>query len=144
MPIISITDIHRRIYEETVEVITREESALVDSAIESAIDEAKMYLHKFDLTALFGVGGTPATVTSSKLKNVCVSLAVWELIQLGQGGIDYEIARNNRKDALTFLKDIQGGKAQPDGWTYKDTTGETVPDGNSIYYTSNPKRKHHL
>lgn len=143
MPIITVTDLYRRIYEEIVDEITRDDNEKAVKAIDGAIDEAKMYLSKFDLVALFGKDVAPviaATVQSTFLENICLDIAVWQLIKLGCPNINYDSAKSDYEMARSKLKDIQGGKAQPDGWPYKDTTGLTAAPGNSIYSSSNKKR----
>ena len=141
MPLITATDIYSRIYEEIADAITREESDLVDRAIDRSITEVKMYLSRWDLLALFGDDVTEPTVTDTFLKDLCVDIAVYRLVLLGNPNIKFETAKECYKESVRTLEKLQAGKMQPTGWPYKDTTGETAPQGDSIFSHSNPKRR---
>ncbi len=144
MAIINIQDIYSSVYEEIVTEITREETELVDRAITRATDEAKMYLSRWDLMALFGDDDTAPTVNDTFLKDICVDIAVYRLVLLGAPNIKLETAKEGYKDAVRSLEKLQAGRMQPDGWPYKDTTGETAPNGNSIEWSSNARRRNHF
>ncbi len=144
MPLITIEDLNRRIYEEIVTEITREEESIAQKAIDAAIDEAKLYLSKFDLTALFGSGDDAATVESPLLQNIVIDIAVWNLIKLGNPNIQYEPTLKTYEMARKTLGEIQKGNGQPDGWPYRDTTSATAAPGNSVTYSSNSKRSNHF
>ncbi len=141
MPLITPTDIYNCIYEEIVDEIVREQNNITLRAIDGAIEEAKMYLSKYDLAALFGTPDTEPSVTAIFLKNICVDLAIWQLIRLGNPNIRYEDAKFNYESARQKLRDIQSGKAMPDGWPYRDTTNDTTPNGSAVEWTSQPKRR---
>ncbi|NDC40419.1 MAG: DUF1320 domain-containing protein [Chitinophagia bacterium] len=148
-------DINSRLYNEITTEITRGDEELINRAIKAAIQEAKGYLAKFDLVALFGIdavpldqsdpnAGTPPTVDDLFLKNLCVDIAVWTLVKLGNPSIQYAPAKEIYDAAISTLKSIQKGTFQPDGWPYKDTTNETAPQGDAISYSSNTKRTPHF
>ena len=145
-PIVSYDDIYSRIYEEIIDEITREQTSLLDRAISTAIQEVKGYLSRFDLTQLFGDGTNNATVQSTWLNTICVDVAVYRLVLLGNPNIKFEVAKETYDSARDTLKSIQKGFIMPvddtnKPWPYKDTTGETAPQGDSVYIRSNPKRR---
>ena len=145
-PIILPADLGSVMYAEVITEITRDDGgALATEAIATAIQEVKMYLSRYDLVQLFGdpVANTAATFTDVYLTRLCKDVALWHLIELANPNINYESARTRYEQAVESLKRIQSGKAEPDGWPYKDTTGETAPRGDLIVKTSNPPKSLH-
>jgi hypothetical protein len=143
MPIITPTDLEACLYPEVIAEVTRDENALTERAIATAEQEAKMYLGRYDLTALFGTESAAPTVNDAYLKSIVQHLACWHLLRLSNTGVDYGVLRTAYQDAVSALKTIMTGQAQPDGWPYADVQGGEVPaDGNSINWSSNPRRNH--
>ena len=143
MPIITPSDLATNIYPEIITEITRTDNTITTRAIDTAIQEAKMYLARFDLVQLFGAGITPPAVRDEYLKSLVKDLACWHLLRLSHVGIDYAAYRTAYEDAIGSLKNIMTGQAQPQGWPYADTTGEETPEGDSISWSSNPKRNNY-
>jgi phage gp36-like protein len=143
MPIITQADLATNIYAEIITEITRSDNTIADRAIDTAVQEAKMYLSRYDLPQLFGTDTTSPAVQDEYLKSLVKDLACWHLLRLSNTGIDYSVARTAYQDAISSLKNIQSGQAQPEGWPYADTTAETAPQGDSISWTSNPKRNNY-
>ncbi|MBA3828722.1 MAG: DUF1320 family protein [Taibaiella sp.] len=141
MPIITPSDLSTHIYPEIVSEITRTDNTIVTNAINTAVHEAKMYLSRYDLVALFGTDTTAPTVTDQYLQSIVKDITCWHIIRLSNVNVDSSLYRNNYYDALEALKNIMKGNANPDGWPYKDTTAESVPDGDSISWTSNDQRE---
>ena len=140
MPIISQADLATNIYAEIITEITRADSTIADRAINAAISEAKMYLARYDLVQLFGTGSTEPVVQDEYLKSLVKDLACWHLLRLSNAGVDFTAYRTAYQDAISTLKNIMAGQAQPAGWPYLDTTTETAPEGDAINWNSNPKR----
>jgi len=140
MPIITSTDLATNIYAEIITEITRADTTITDRAINAAILEAKMYLGRYDLLQLFGTDTTSPPVQDEYLKTLVKDLACWHLVRLSNTGIDYTAYRTAYQDAVTALKNIQSGQAEPQGWPYQDTRSETAPPGDAISWHSNPKR----
>jgi hypothetical protein len=119
MPIITADDIYSRIYQEIVDEITRDESALTDRAISAGISETKGYLSRFDLVQLFGndIADPPvaATIADDFLKNLCIDISVWRLVLLGNPNIKYEPAKATYEFAVATLKNIQKDHAKYSG-----------------------------
>jgi hypothetical protein len=140
MPIISQADLATNIYAEIITEITRADSTIADRAINAAISEAKMYLARYDLVQLFGTDSTEPVVQDEYLKSLVKDLACWHLLRLSNAGVDFTAYRTAYQDAISTLKNIMAGQAQPAGWPYLDTTTETAPEGDAINWNSNPKR----
>lgn len=144
MPIITQADLATNIYAEVIDEITRSDNTITERAIAAAIQEAKMYLARFDLLQLFGTDDETPSVRDEYLSSLVKDLACWHLLRLSNVSIDYSVFRTAYQDAITVLKSIMAGQVQPQGWPYVQNTGtEPVPDGDSIDWTSNPKRNNH-
>jgi hypothetical protein len=141
MPIITQADLATNIYPEVIDEITRADATIVANAINTAVQEAKVYLAKYDLDQLFGSKDTEPTVTDAYLSSLVKDLTCWHLLRLSNVSIDYAVFRTAYEDAIAALKSIMAGQAQPQDWPYRDTaTADTPPDGNAISWSSNPRR----
>jgi Protein of unknown function (DUF1320) len=143
MPIITSADLATNIYGEIITEITRADTTITDRAITAAMQEAKMYLNRYDLLQLFGNESTPPEVQDEYLKSLVKDLACWHLLRLSNTNVDYSALRTGYQDAIAVLKNIQSGCAAPEGWPYADTTSETAVPGDSISWSSNPKRNNY-
>lgn len=140
MPIITATDLGTNIYPEIIEEITRSDSRIADRAITTAVQEAKMYLVRYDLEQLFGSDITDATIRDEYLNRLIKDIACWHLIRRSNTGIDYAVFRTAYEDAIAALKNIMSGQAQPQGWPYLAPRDNSIPKGDAINWSSNPKR----
>jgi hypothetical protein len=140
MPIISPADLSTNLYAGTIDEITRSDASITQRAINAAIQEAKMFLTRFDLVQLFGTDTDGPSVPDEYLKSLVKDIACWHLIRLSSTGVDQATCRQAYQDALAALKSIQAGQAQPAGWPYATTSPYTAPSGDAIAWSSNPKR----
>ena len=127
--IIAPADLNSVIYPEIQDQITRSDGgAIATEAIDTAIQEVKMYLTRYDLTALFGdpVANTAATFSDSYLKRIIKDIATWRLLQLANPNYLYESAKGLYDQAIDSLKRIQRGAADPQ-WPYATKTESTAP-----------------
>jgi hypothetical protein len=144
MPIITQADLATNIYEEVVNEITRSDNTITDRAIATAIQEAKMYLFRYDLLQLFGTDDTEATISDEYLNSLVKDIACWHLLRLSNVSVDYAVFRTAYEDAIASLKSIMGGQAQPQGWPYAEVAiSEDVSDGDNVSWNSNPKRNNY-
>lgn len=139
MPYLTIDELNTHMYAENIGDITRDDDTIVQSAIDTALDQVKTLLSKYDLMQLFGDDSTPPTVTSLYLKKMVKDVAVWELINLGNPNISYEHVKGRYEFAMKELEKIQAGKLVPK-WPYLETTGLTYPKGDGVSYIAQPKR----
>ncbi len=140
-PIVTPAELNN-IYPEIITEITRNDGgALATEAIDTAIEEIKMYLTRYDMIQLFGdaANAIAASFTNAYLSRIVKDIAVWHLIQLANPNIDYEIYKHRYEEHIASLRRIQKGDADPK-WPYLDTTGEAAPQGDSVSAFSNPKR----
>ncbi len=143
MPIITTTDLETNLYPEVIAEITRADATIAERAIATAVQEAKMYLSRYDLIQLFGTDTVAATIEDEYLESLVKDLACWHLLRLSNTGVDYTVFRTAYQDAIAALKNIMSGQAQPQGWPYADTSATgTPPEGNSISWSSNERRNY--
>jgi len=143
MPIITPDDLSSNIYADVLAEITRGNNDIVANAITAAEQEAKMYLTRYNFDALFGSDTTQPTVTDAYLKSLLRDIACWHILRLATASVDYAAFRSAYEDAITMLKAIRDGDAQPEGWPYADTVNETAPDGDTVSWSSNPRRNNY-
>ena len=144
MPLITPSDLSTHIYAEVINEITRADSTLVTKAIDTAIQETKMYLSRYDLVQLFGTDTIAPTVQDEHLKSLVKDITCWHLIRLANVNVHYDVFKNAYKDAIKTLKSIMKGAVSPDGWPYKDTSTESFTEGSSISWQSQQKRENYF
>lgn len=143
MPLIAQSDLGTHIYAEVLNEITRNNTSLADKAIAAAESEAKMYLARYDLLALFGDEHNPPQVQDEFLKHLLKDMACWYIIRLANPVIEYKSFREAYDRAIATLEKIMQGLANPDGWPLKEIATDILPDGTSISWSSNPKRNNY-
>jgi phage gp36-like protein len=147
-PLITRTNLENLINAEVIDEITRGDGTKITTAIDSAIQEAKMYLTRYDIIRLFGDkpdnGGldVPPSFTDAFLNDICTSIACWRLVKLCNANILFESMKLFYDEALDSLKRIQKGLADPK-WPYQDNTGEAdhTPASDQVTIKSNPLRE---
>ena len=137
-------ELKTHVYEEIVNEITRDDDDIITQAIQTAIDEAKGYLTRFDLEAIFD---DPEPDERNRMLLATIKdLAAWHLIKLANPNIDIEFRRMLYEDALRWLKGVQKGDIDvalptPDNTDDEGVIGES--DG-AVKWKSNPKRNNHF
>lgn len=140
-PIIAATDLEQLIYANVIAEISRNDTGKVARAITTAIQEVKMYLTRYDLAQLFGDpdADTAATFSDDYLKQMCIEVAAWNLIKLGNANVNYEAIKNLYEATIESLKRIQKGLSDP-RWPYNDTTTNTAPPSDQVTIIANTPR----
>jgi phage gp36-like protein len=140
-PYLVIEDFNTHIYNEIIAEIIRGDADIADKAIQEAIALAKSYLSRFNLVQLFGTESENPVVKDENLKARVKDIAVWRMVRLANPNLTIEIARANYEDAIAWLKDVQSGKADPEGWPYKEDDAATnFSEGNTTSIISKPTR----
>jgi phage gp36-like protein len=140
MALLIIADFRTHIYPEITEVITRSDDTILTIAIANAESEAKSYLNRFDITAMF-VTGNP----DQWLKSLVKDLACWHLIKLANPNINLEIFRTSYEDAKKYFKDVMLGNVEPQGWPLRvDDAVTTFDESGHISSSSNTKRNNYF
>jgi hypothetical protein len=143
--IITKENLTTHIYEEIIDEISRATDDIVNKAISAGIGEAKSYLSKYNLTILFGSSDPDITTTfeDDNLIAKTVDIICWQFIRLSNPNIELALFRTAYEDALKWLRDVQSGRAEPDGWTYKTVDAEGFDEGSSVTFGSNRKLHQH-
>ena len=88
MPLITPVDLSTHFYPEVINEITRNNDNIITSAINTAVQEAKLYLSRFDLLQLFGTDTTDPEQKDPLLQQLLKDIAAWHLIRLSNPGSD--------------------------------------------------------
>lgn len=144
MAYLVIGDLNTHLREEIIDKITRNDDTIVDQCIEQAIQEAKGYLGKYDLDALFDPDND-SFVDDPLLKQKVKSIACWYIVQLANPNVSIEMMRTGYEDAIDkYFKEIQKGNIDPPGWVYKTDDEDTGRvEGSGFYSSYNTKRTNH-
>lgn len=143
MPYLVKADLASHSYIENIDEITRDDDTLITKAIDAAVSMVKGYLSRFNRTKLFDSTAT-GFVADENLKSKAKDIACFNLLTLCNVNINYEVFDNLNKLAISWLKDVQSGKVDPEGWPYKDDDTETdYPEGNTVSMITNTKRSNH-
>lgn len=144
MPVITTSELDTHIYTEVLNEIVRNNTALADKAIATAESEAKMYLGRYDLLALFGDTQSAPLVHDEFLKHLLKDMACWYIIRLANPVIDYRSFRDAYENAIRTLEKIMEGQANPPEWPLKDLPADDIPETSAISWSSNPKRNNYF
>lgn len=135
---ITVEELKTHLYQENIEVISRQDDTLVTAAIDGAIQEARGYLGDYDRNAVFSATGSDR---NALLLIFVKDIAVWHFVNLCNAGTDLELRQDRYNRAVDWLKAVQKGDVSPD--LPRATDEEGNPSG-GITYGSNPKRDQHF
>lgn len=122
---------------DNIDVITGNDDTIVESAIDSAVSEAKGYLNDFDIDAIFSAtGASRNTLLLTFIKDI----AVWHFMTLSNYQADVEFRKTRYERAIAWLKSVMKGDVVPD--LPKRVTSDDKPA--RIIWGSNPKKGLHF
>ncbi len=133
-------ELKTHLYDEVVNEITRNDDSIIDDAINTAIDEMKGYLSKYDVATC--IDNVPPDSRNKKLLSVCKDIAAWQLINLCNVTINYDVRRDLYEDAIKWLAGVQAGKIVPD--LPLAVVGSSTTPVSPIKWSSNAKRNNHF
>lgn len=144
MAYLTTTDLKTHLYEEITNAIVDGDSSIIQDGIDTAMDEARGYLTKFDLDAEFNT--IPAADRNKKLISVIKDIAAWEIICLANPNIEIDFRLQRYEFAVNWLKMVQAGKIAPNlplpaPSTSSSTNGGAGGTNGTIKWDSNPKRR---
>lgn len=143
MAYLIISDLTTHLRTEIIDKITRETDSIANTAISAAIAEAKSYLGKYNLDALFD-DGHASFVNDPNLKMKVKDLACWHLVKLANPNVNVSMFRTAYEDAISWLESIMKNQADPAGWVYKTDDEDTDRvEGQGFFSTSNAARTNH-
>ena len=132
---ITTSEIFTHLFSETVQAISGDDDRLLQMAIDAAIAEAKGYLHRYDVQAIFNAeddSRNPLLVYWIK------DIAVWHYINIANPGVDYQVRERRYNAAIAWLKGVQRGDIVPDLPTFENVNTSVWLIG------SNPRRTQHI
>ena len=134
---ITLEEIKTHLYDEQIEAISGTDDTILTAAIDGATQEAKGYLHKFDIPAIFGVVG----VARNALLVIFVKdIAIWHYINLANPGTDYKSRQDRYNRAVSWLKSVQAGEVVPD----LPLAEQAENTAGSVSWNSNVKRENYI
>lgn len=133
-------ELKTHLYEEVANEITRNDDSIIGDAIDTAIDEIKGYLTKYDTVACID-NVTPQN-RNKKLLSICKDIASWQLITLCNVNIDYDKRKELYELAIDWLVKVQKGNTVPN-LPLLNQPSTTTPVSN-VKWRSNPKRNNHF
>lgn len=138
---LSITELESHLYRESIDVISREDTAPILAAIDAAIAEAEGYLGAYDRKRIFSAEGDER---NPLLLLMVKDIAVWHFVNLCNAGVELDLREKRYDRAIEWLRGVQRGEIKPtlpiidaDNDGKPDTAGEYI-------FGSNPKRNQHF
>ena len=123
---VTADEISNIVYQETIDLITEQDSVIVMQAIAAAEEEVKSYLRgRYDVDAIFlrsvetvtdESTGQTSTVDrrNAMLVEIVKVIAVWHVIMLCNADMIYDQWRERYDRAVTYLKAVSKGDVSPD------------------------------
>lgn len=134
---ITIDELKTHLYVEQIEAISGTDDTIITAAIDAAISEAKGYLHKYDLSAIFSAAGDDR---NKLLVLFLKDIAIYHYINLANPGTDYKERKDRYTRAIAWLEAVQAGQVVP------DLPLATQPDNTmgGVTWSANPKRENYV
>lgn len=130
MPFITNTDFQTVCDPNTLEVINQADPDNLARAIGYAIEEVSSYLRsRYDVQKAFAQEGTDR---NPQLVMILCDVALYHLVAWLPKRIGFEIRETRYNNAISWLKDVQSGKASPHLPPLTDDIGNDI--GNPIRY----------
>lgn len=115
---------------QTLEVINQADADNLERAIGYAMEEVASYLRsRYDINKAFSQEGTER---NAQLVMILCDVALYHLVAWLPKRIGFEIRETRYNNAISWLKDVQSGKATPDLPPLTNEQGEDI--GNPIRY----------
>lgn len=134
-------ELKTHLYREDIALIQGDDDTILLSSIDAAVAEARGYLARYDVAAVFGALGE---ARNALLLTFTKDIAVWHFLNLCNSGNDLDLRRFRYERAIDWLKAVQRGDVTPD-LPVRDEDGDGRDDGpGDFLYGSNPKRSQHF
>lgn len=142
MAFITPEELSTHLYQENVDVIARQDQAIILAAIDAAEAEAYGYLGSYDREKIFAAEGN---ARNALLLTFVKDIAVWHFVCLCNAGTDLQLRQDRYERAIAWLKAVQKAEIKPNLPVLDDADNDGKPDGIGEYiYGSNPKRSQHF
>lgn len=133
------SEIYNVIYSTTTATITEGDLAIVQQAIDAAVQEMKSYLSpRYNTATIFSATGS---ARNAMVLEQCKTIAVWNLIRLSNADVLYDQWKERYDRVIDFLKLVAAGSVTPDLPLITDGDGEVVVP---LKIIGNPKFHHYF
>lgn len=139
MAFITADELTTHMYSENINLISNDDPAIVEAAIDAATHEAKGYLGGYDTEKIFSAA---ASERNALLLIFVKDIAVWHFVNLCNAGTDLSLREARYNRAIDWLKGVQKGNVSPDLPRKTDESGKTIEG--EIIFGSNPKKNQHF
>lgn len=137
MPYLTKEELTTHIYEGVMNEISRDDDAVIQSAIDAAIEEAGGYLKpRYDTVAVFIAEGSNRNPV---LLYFVKDIAKWHFISLSNPNIDLALAQVRYDRAVKWLREVQAGITNP-GLPVPSLASDGTNPKTGVQWTSNLKR----
>lgn len=110
MSYLTTTELNTHIYGELSSTISRGDDTILQTAIDSATEEARGYLSAYDTNAIFiATGAARNPVLLLYIKDI----AVWHFVALCNAGIELSLREDRYNKAIAWLQGVQSGNINP-------------------------------
>lgn len=123
--LISKEDFYSHIYEEAVDTISRGNDAHLAMAIKAATGQALRAMARYDTDFIFDLEDDEEKAPYAELIMYIKDIAKWHFIAVCNVQVDYEVAKDRHKQAVTELDKISKGADIP-GWSLKAESNERL------------------
>lgn len=136
MAYIVIADLHASILEDELSEITRNNNALIEQQMNTAISEARAYLFDhYDVDVIFAQEGQDR---NAALLQCVVDMSIYRIMARCQAGSYIDDRKDRYKAAIRWLRDLQKNEI------YSDLPRRPTTQQKHITYGSNPKRTNYF
>lgn len=139
MAFITKDDFKTHLKDYVIEAISDNDEEILADAIARATVEATGYLGRYDTDAIFATTGDDRKKYADLIGYI-KDIAKWHFINLANLLTDWDVAKENYRNAITELGKIQAGKVSPKGWPYPEA--ETTDT--TFIISSRPKRGNYI
>lgn len=108
---INTEELRTHLRQESIAAITRNDPTMAVAAIEGAVVEAKGYLSRYDVEAVFAAQGEDR---NQLLLIFVKDIATWHLVNLVNPNADFKVRKERYDRAVEWLKAVQKGDVVPD------------------------------
>lgn len=140
MAYLTTDELTTHIYGEVSNAISRGDVTKLQTAIDSAIEEARGYLTAYDTGAIFNSTGT---ARNPILLLYVKDIAVWHFVAVGNGGIELSLREDRYTKAVAWLQGVQDGSINPNLPLPAPPADGTDPKNFVKWGTANPARNNY-
>jgi phage gp36-like protein len=145
---LEINELSSAIYQYQLEQITQGDESIVETAIETAVQEVRSYLDSnyqhanadgrllYDTEAVFSATGTDR---NALILAHTKTVAIWHIIQLCNADVMYQHVKERYDRAIAFLRDLAAGKTSISSLPRLNSEGDNPSSRQPFRSGSRPK-----